>query len=204
MAKSYLSKLYIMNYDYFIIHGTDLKRLYNILKEGKIYANKYIDKKFIRLAGWERLPYVYTNIFFNDLQNIETSFGISLILHPKILYEQVSIFNEKWQVHPTEESIYLNPFDGKKSIDEKLNLIKLKISKNLNEKNKVLQIMNHELLFIARICLDDYLIGILCPGCNMNEIIKIQNLLKKYKYENVKIFDHGGVSLISNIIIKNQ
>jgi len=49
-------------------------------------------------------------------------------------------------------------------------------------------LMGHELLFIARILLEDYLIGIFCPRCNNKELKQIEKLLKKNKMEHVKLF----------------
>lgn len=178
---------------FYILHWTDYDRLINILDDGVLYANKYIDKKYIRLSGWEELIYVYTNIMFDDLYNNYEA-GISLIFHPKLIYEQSSIFNEGWNVHPDKNSIYININDGFDEITEKIGIIKNKIAMNKNKINM------HELLFVGRIILEDHLIAINCVDCNEKQIDTIKEKLKKKKLDNIKILKNNFLPKLSDIL----
>lgn len=74
---------------------TSFDNLVNILQDGIIYPNKYLPKKYRVLSGSEQ-NFVYTNMFIDDYDIYKKSFGPTLLLHPKILYENGFYFNEAW------------------------------------------------------------------------------------------------------------
>lgn len=171
----------------YILHSVGWENIENVLKTGILYANKYIPEERRRFAGGEELPYVYTNIYFRDIKNISLGMGITLIFDSKIIYSQGLIFNDGWMVHPTNDSIYLNPEDGKAEINKKLKLIKNRIIHRMKT-SKSIDIMHHEALFIGRIILENNLTGILCPECTDEQLSNIKNILDKLKLK-IKIYN---------------
>jgi len=85
-----------------------------------LYASKYIPEKYLRLGGIHKIPYIFTRIYLDEEYNYYCNLGISLILHPKILKEEPSIYNLGWYAHLTKKSTFLNMDDV-----------------NINKKNKL-------------------------------------------------------------------
>lgn len=97
--------------DFYVIHMTREDNIEQILRDGKIYANKYLDKKYIRLWGPEyptRSEYIYTNLLFCPELFLRKGITpmvlgektpqekqwLTLIFDPKIVYESPCIFNQ--------------------------------------------------------------------------------------------------------------
>lgn len=165
------------NMKYYVYHSTNIENLLMIIKSKILYANRYIDDKYARLSQTEKLPYIYASIYTND-NFIKDNFGISLIFHPDILNKEPFIFNYGWLTHPTNKSIYV--YNDTNKINEIINKVK-------NYK----KITDHELLFIGRIILKDYLIGIHCPipECNNETNNIIKKALEENGFMNVKIYN---------------
>jgi len=167
---------------YYVVHSTSIENLPIILNTKILYANKYIDDKHMRIAGDEKLPYVYTSLYISCSK--KESFGISLLFSPQILEKESFIFNYGWLTHPNNKSIYVASDDQvdikKKYIDTIINYVK--ITDNIT---------HHEILFPARIILDDYLIGIICPKCDNDTVNKLKKILKNNNYKNVNIYTNG-------------
>lgn len=78
---------------FYFVHSTlNLKSLKSILKDKMIKTGEHSPVR--RLAGWEAQPYVFGNIQFDDINNIKIPMGLSLILHPKIIFDMKIIFND--------------------------------------------------------------------------------------------------------------
>ena len=58
----------------------------HILNDGVLYPGKYLYPVQRKFCG-EECPsdYIYTNIYFEDIKNIDYTWGASVILHPKIM-----------------------------------------------------------------------------------------------------------------------
>jgi hypothetical protein len=141
--KKYIKLKQLNNNGYYLLHGTDLPHLEDILKQGYILSSRYLPDDKTRLGGWEKLPYVYCNIYFDSIKNLPHSFGYSFIIHPKIVKDQGMIFNKGWAVHPNKNSIYVKPNDA--DYDKKINLIK-EFIKNSTVPSILPPMMNHEVL----------------------------------------------------------
>jgi hypothetical protein len=182
--KKYTKLKQLNNNGYYLLHGTDTPHLEKILKQGYILSGKYLPDTETRLGGWEKLPYVYCNIYFDDIKNLPYSFGYSLIINPKIIRDHGMIFNIGWKVHPAENSIYIKPNDI--DHDKKINFIKEYI-KNPISSSTLPPMMTHEVLIKDKIDVHKYLIGLILPGLETG-YGGIQKILNENGYENIKIF----------------
>lgn len=92
-------------YDFYFVHGTkNLNNIYSILKDGKIKLGKDVKQDQRMHSGNTPLPYIYANIYFNDIKNLS---------HPKIINDYNIIFNEGWTSFPSN-NIILNQKNIKK------------------------------------------------------------------------------------------
>lgn len=192
--------------NFYLIHTTlDKKSLITILKDGFLRPSIQ-QKKFRSMLSAEKLEYIYANINFDDIRNIKNVGGYKLFLDSKLFYDQTSFFNKGWQKYPTEASIHIDKNESERSKRDKLMKIKEYV-KNPTHHSQHLQLekyaphLVHEILFNSEIDLKKYLIGIEC-----NEVDKkiFEKIIKKYNYENVKIFigvinDKGNIDAPSLI-----
>jgi hypothetical protein len=174
----------------YIYHSTSLENLIDILKSNIIYANKYLPESKRILSGDSESIYIYTKL---HLPKSKTDiFGFTLILNPTILCKESYVYNNGWFFDPNEESIFVYSDDNKKLKFSKLKKIKTLIKQKNNrykkEKYNVNKLMGHEVLFIERINLKDYLIGIAYHRCNTSKIKKIKSILKSNKMSHVKFY----------------
>jgi hypothetical protein len=161
-----------------------LPHLEKILKQGFIYSGKYLPDNEIRLGGWEKLPYVYCNIYFDDIKNLPYSFGYGLIISADIIKDQGMILNKTWSVHPTSDSIYIKPHDI--DYNQKIKLVKEQVSRL---SDLLPAMMNHEVLIKDKIDLHKYLRTLVLPGLE-NPYGNIQEILNDNGYHNIKIFSN--------------
>lgn len=174
---------------HYIFHSTSKENIINTLEDGTLYANKYIDSTKRRLSPNDELPYIYTLLYTPLLKYNFWSYG--LILHPKILEIEPTIFNYGWITHPNDKSIYIYSTDD--------HIVKnKKIKQIVNYVDKTTKMTQQEILFIGCIKLKDYLIGILCPNCDDENIKKIKLLLSKNNMKNVKIYVDEKMPYIKN------
>ena len=195
-CENIIEKLYGDNY--YFIHGTKKKYIEDILKSNKIKIGTNSGNMNYSYTK-ELLPYVYCNIEFDNVPiNHRTElplFHYILLLHPKILYEnETIIFNKEWQIDPNEDSIYINKEDTDdikknkiKEIKNQLKEFKKRVEKSLGQNS--FDQNYHEVLFTKDINLKDNLIGIVCNNQFFNYTEYIEELLKKYEYNNIKIYD---------------
>lgn len=159
-----------------------MPHLEKMLKQGYILSGRYLPDSETRLGSWEKLPYVYCSIYFDDIKNMPQSFGYSLVIHPKIIKDKGIIFNKGWWVHPTKTSIFIKPNDI--DYDKKMNLIEEHVKIPFPH----IAMMNHEILIKDKIDLHKYLIALILPGEDGPIHDKIQKILEDNKYNNIKIF----------------
>ena len=188
---------------YYIYHITELPQLLHILNDGILYANKYIEKKYWRMLSQEDVPYIFTRLFLDEPFNKDLStLGIAVILDPKLLLKQSSIYNDGWVAKPDENSILLNLQDDQQIINNKINTIFEHVIKNdkdaLNEMG--LPLKSHEVMFIGRIILKDYLVGIMCPNCDESAINKIKKTLKIHQMDHIKIFTGNSFPDVKKVV----
>jgi hypothetical protein len=189
-----ITKLYGDNF--YFMHTIKYDGLNQILKDNKLKISSntkethFGDLKY----GNNRPPYLYCIAQFNDMINLNkynNSWPI-LILHPKIFFENKIIFNKSWIGTPIKDtkgdiyldSIYINKHN---TYDEKI--IQLKTIKNIIKETAIKYKdynRSHEFLFTKDINIKDNLLGILC--LIKEEIPNINKILKKYEYNNIKIF----------------
>jgi hypothetical protein len=173
----------------YIYHSTSLENLIDILKSNIIYANKYLPESKRRLSGTNKKIYVFTHLHIPS--NEDKYFGVGLILHPDILCKESYIFNDGWLGEPDKDSIFVYSDDNKKIKKNKLKKIIKTVKLIEEQKNGDPKIMSNEVMFVERIQLKDYLIGIKCSdNC---DIKKIKSILKSNKMSHVKIYKSSGL-----------
>jgi len=192
---------------YFVHSTTSFENLLNILKSGTIYPGKDLEPSQRKFCGSEAASkFIFTNIYFEDLQNLSHTRDYSLLLHPKIMYKNGFFFNRGWIAGTCNESIYV---DGKNAVinNEQITQIKkfLENPTNIPELMKT-NLWNHEILFNTPIDLNDgNLIGIVCnygdatdwtiwrktikklPLPTDKPLKLIQKAIRNKSYSNVKI-----------------
>lgn len=183
---------------YFTHMANQVDNALSILKDGYIKLSQDVEVKRKMMGGTDPLPYLYTNIQFDDLNNLMEIGGIILLLHPKLAYEYDLIFNKYWSKYPTDISIIINKSDTLKNKKLKIKEIKEYIKNPTFYENtpfgdrfddlSKLGIMSHEVLFDKQIPLDEYLLGVICSGCSDEIIKQIKKLIKQYP--NAKILKH--------------
>ena len=186
-------------HNYYLVHGTDSLRIEKMLKQGYILSGRYLPDTETRLGGWEKLPYVYCNIYFDDIKNLPHSFGDTLIIHPKIIKERGIIFNKGWKVHPDKDSIFIKPNDIE--YDNKINMIKEFIENPIKIRDNMPEIMIHEVLIKDKVDLHKYLIGLILPGTGTYD--NIQKILDENGYKNIKIFTASDLPEFKNLNIQD-
>jgi len=208
-----INKLYGDNY--YIYHTTNSQNIELILKEGilKISTNmKAEDLNFGSTFYSTRIqPYLYCSIQFDDIKNMDDKYlkpHYSLILHPKILFENDTIFNKGWKGKPTKknncgdiDSIMINKDDKYKIKIKKLNVIKEIIKDKLLKPRDYYN--THEFLFTKNINIKDYLIGISYNTFFNETSSHINNILEKYGYRNIPVYKNEDVPLLCDILIYN-
>jgi len=211
-----INKLY--GDSFYFMHITRLSNLKTILKEGilKISSNvNDINFGYSLYENDKNPPYLYCQIVFDDMKVLnkdrDYSSTYSLILHPKILFDNNVIFNKQWEGYPIKkteatkhimESININKNDNYENKIKNIEKIKHIIKKKLIE-NKLHE-EKHEFIFTKDIKIKEYLIGILYNKHYKDDIQLINNILKKYDYTNIPIyFDIKEIPTLCDILINN-
>ena len=173
--------------NFYIVHSVagGEKQLIRILDDSYLRAGKDVEHPHI-LSGLD-LDYVYTNINFDDINNIWTLGGCRLLFRPELLYDYGGIFNTHWNMVPDQYSIYVHKGDNIVTKYKQIqNIKKCILNPPINMPvffRKNIGIM-HELLFDQAIPLSKYLIGVECEQCSDGIMNKINYYLKE-KYPNV-------------------
>ncbi|BCS82493.1 hypothetical protein QLL95_gp0361 [Cotonvirus japonicus] len=180
-------------HNYYFVHGTfRFQNLIDILKSGKIYSGKYLQPEQRGLCGMDPgdkgCENIYANIYFEDIDNIESTRSFTLLLHPKIIYEKGFIFSKGWT---SRKDIVVSASDTPIEINRKLNEIR-DFLKNPSELSEFIQkssgTYHHEVQFDSPIELDkNNLIGIICENCNNDELKLIKEIIKDKSYDKIKI-----------------
>ncbi len=182
-------------YNFYFVHMTkNFKNFKNIIKDGKIKIGSDIpigDKYF---SGYVDEPYIFANIYFNDLDNLEWFNDLSFIIKPEIIDSQSVELIGGWGNLFIDK---IEPNDSKLVKIKKINKIKKFIVKPYGLPNIVLEnpkFMQHEVRFNAPIDIYKYLEGISINYTDQDElkikIKRIKKILKKYNLENIKIFSY--------------
>lgn len=182
----------LYNNNYYFVHNTkDINSIISLIKSGILFKGKYVKKSKRKHSGGESQDYIYTNMYFEDLKNLSHFMDYSIILHPNIIHKYGGIFNKGWQVLPDKS--YSIPFfkkDNPCEFNIKMENVR-EFIKNPITLPKIVQgatgLLHHEFLFKHNITLKDSLIGITCNGCSSENVDKLNKLLKKYSYNDVKI-----------------
>lgn len=181
------------DYNFNFLHMTkNFKNLKNILKDGSIKLGSQIPMEDKYLSGYNGEPYIFSNIYFKDLDNLEWFNDLSLIIKPEIIEEQSIIFVSGWG---NKIICTINPSDKHEEKINKLEEIKKYVSKPEDLPSVLLsspKYMQHEVRFSSPINIKKYLDGIVIGYKNEIEkdkkISKVKKLLLKYNLEKVKIY----------------
>ena len=190
-------------HNFFFTHLSPWNNFIQILKDGVIYPNKFLDKKHRYLSGIEE-NHVFTNIYFDNVNLIPIFYNLSFILHPKILYENGLFFNKAWGGN--FGSIEIKMTDSPQEINSKLNQIRdfLINPQDLPELLKTSGNNTHEVLFDHPINLDDNLLAIVCYPCEEKYIEEIRKIIKNKPYSNVNIItDSNRVLTLDELLTKS-
>lgn len=171
-----------------------------ILKDGMIRmgSNIAIDKR--RLSGGEEQPYVFANIEFADLNNLEHHYGNStFIISPEILNDVTIYFNSRWNSYIDNKTIVINKDDDMIHKTDKLRIIHDYLKNMMDNKQKIIDenkmyspFMNHEIMIPMDIDIKKYIIGIIS-----NHDIELKRIIKSKGYD-IKIIKYKENMLITN------
>lgn len=191
-----------INYGFYFTHFVSTPdTVFQILKDGCIKLSKDVPIENRVFSGTDPIEYLYTNIQFDDVNNLQPTGDVTLLLSPQLFYDFDLIFNKAWLKFPVIDSIYVYNHDSLEIKENKLQQIKKyvfnptfyadtplgKIVGNL----RTLGRMSHEILFTKQIPLEQYLIGILCPNESDEFKETIRDLIKTYP--NAKILDYTQI-----------
>lgn len=185
-----------INNFYFVQDTHRLENLISILNDGEIKLGKDVDEKCRKWTGEQPKDYIYTNIYFEDLKNMENTGHFAFILHPKIVNDRNWWFNKNWLSAPSSDEKYtitFNKNDSNKIHKQQLRKIK-KFLKNPSSLPDIVQTSpgqcHHEILFDKPISVKNYMIGIVCSHCNGKQLDQLEKLVKKKGY-NIKIINEN-------------
>lgn len=197
------------NYNFYFVHMTkNEKNLKNIIKSGYIKLGSDIPIKDKFLSGYVDEPYIFANIIFDDLENLDFFRNYTLILSPKIIEDYNVYFLGGWG---NFNLTTISPSDTNNQKNQKINLIKQFISKPYDLPQIVLEspiIRQHEVRFDKSIDIKKYLIGIGIGHSdnpndidNYNNLEKIKKLLVKHGLTHIKIFNYNQIPKYHDFII---
>lgn len=171
---------------YFVHMTKDFPNLKGIITDGQIRLGSDIPEEQKFLSGYVDEPYVFANIYFDQLENLKWFGNYSLIFSSKIILDQDVEFIGGWG---NSYITITHPSDNAKQLEKKLDLVKKFIAKPEGLPKIVLEAPpyhHHEVKFNKPIQIDKYLraISINCPKSNFDkEQKKIKKLLKKNHLE---------------------
>ena len=183
---------------YFIHESNDINTIIKILKSGILKPGKDVKKCERKFSGGEAQEYIYSNIYFDDIKNIDRTMVPSILLHPNIIKDFDVIMNKGWRCKPMKNSIIINKKD---TLYDKLNKLKkmYKFIETLDglhnyEKNGPGH-LQHEILLSKQIDIHKYALGITCEPQHVKMLKKV---ISKYDYD-IKI-----IPLLPNeLLVKN-
>lgn len=177
----------IMSFPFYFIHQTDPNNFKLILKSGVLKKGKDVPAK--RRHGALALNYVFTSIYFEDLNNISQFSSNAFIISPAILNDYDAGFNVGWRRDFDRETVILYKKDDAEIKEQKIHMIRNKL-KQIDEEDEDSKIAygwhNNEVLFQHEIPLDKYLIGIVCTSCKKDKYNEQINKLAS-KYNDIPI-----------------
>ena len=152
--------------EYYVLHSTSYENLLDILKTGKLMANKYLPPEKRRMSGDNDKDHVFATITQKSHMNID-NFGYGLIFSKKLLKENKFYFNSSWAAYPHDNSIIFVPNDPD---------YQSKISSVFDILRTHDYPYKHEILFEDEVSLK-YLIGVHCPSCGFEEVDQIRKII---------------------------
>ncbi len=191
-------------YKFYFIHGTkDMNNLESILTSGKIKLGSEIPIEQKYLSGFENEPYIFANIYFDDLKNLKHGTEYSLIISPKILGEHDIIVNAGWGNYEIEKIL---SSDDSGTVDSKLKLVR-KFIKNPTGLPKMLldypSYRLHEVKFNKPIDVQKYVKGIAIYNHDEKDfnskVSKIKKILEKTGLTDIKVFDGNKLPSYSKV-----
>ena len=169
---------------YFVHNTKTIKSLLNIVKDGIIKPGKDVKDCFRFYSGGTPQKYIYSNVYFGDLKNLEF-LKTSIILHPKLIYDYNITMTKGWMCAPVKDSIIINKTDINSIKLDKINQFKqMLLSNDIMEHVMTWPgFMQHEILFEKPIDVKKYVVAMVCPSAHKT---KLEKTIKKYGY-NIKV-----------------
>lgn len=179
---------------FYVIHNPfNPSNLISILEDGYIYPGKMIKAERRIYGGQEPLDYVYGNIYFDDLKNLDILSPIIIILKPIVMYKHNVYFNRGWFMSPSTDSISIKKYDSKKETNRKLKQIKEYVANPTYYKDSPIAdsftgVLAHELLFDSKISLKHNLLGVVFRGFDDRLTQQVRSIMSE-KYKAAKFYD---------------
>ena len=178
------------NKNFYFTHSVandDLTVLYAILKDGYLRPGKDIKHANIRSPG--DLEYIYGNLNFSDLNNIDILNNVSLQFSPELIFDYGMIFNRGWFKYPYDTSIWIHESDTLEEKYRKLDEVKEYIKNPTFYPFKVSGYKAHEIMIDRPIPLNKYLISVNRDWNYPKKYKKMIDKIIRSKYPGVKILD---------------
>lgn len=172
--------------NFYIIHGMFKRNnIFSILRDGKIKSGTDLvaehSQRYLSMSTSKNpLKYVFSGIYFEDIQNFSYFWQPSIILHPKVLYERGGIFKKSWSgdsVGPND--IIIEKHD--KHFIKKINMIHEIVKNYVPDALSPLPFMAHELMLYSNIPLKKYTLMIVSGVCDDKYFNKLKKSSTKCK-----------------------
>lgn len=148
---------------------------------------------------------VDTGIYYEDLGNMPKLWGPTIILNTKLLYNNESVFYQKWNQN-SDNFIYINENDNTTNITNKINRIKNYIKEsniiyNDNQDTPQPEITSHEIIIKNKLLLKDNMFGIVLPNFPTKKFNTIKKKLE-ILYPDKKIYNKLSLHEMKQIFIE--
>jgi len=182
----------------YIIHGTQIKNIIKILKDGYIDNNP--KKKDITVLENKPSNQIFTQLIYKNILNQENQIvhwgTCAIVLDKQLLQDypfyatHIGGFSDKFENGKTNKNTIIYG-DGNLTKNPNLNKLKNVINKTMKQKNlggNIEFMHSHEILFNQKIPLDKYCILIMMKGKKKDYDQKIiDKLIKLSKEKNISI-----------------
>ena len=152
-------------HNFYFIHSTfNFQNLMSILKSSILRPGKYLPLGIEGLSGSDTgHKNVFMNIYFEDIKNIESTRTFTLILHPKIIFDNGFIFSKGWGM---SRDIIITSTESPVELNSRLNQIRDFLIDPTSLSDTIINFhgsYHHEVTFDHAISLSNgNLIGIIC------------------------------------------
>ena len=170
---------------FYIIHATrSLSAIERIVKEGTLRRGSELPEDSREFGAGQSMPYVFGQMYFTDLRNLERFIDNTLILDGSITDNYTLYFNKGWHGYMDADYVLYKGESMSQKVEELLKIREfLKNPDSIPEKIREFGgHLVHEVLFEENLYIKPYLRGILCYGCNEGQLLNLKDLLEANDY----------------------